>query len=621
MQQDYIFEYAPQAQLLVDPFANRVLAANAKARQLFLLDDVENKMITVTSLFAECLSELYTLSSAAIHHQWAWSENLFFSAPGGSAPLETTVSAIEKGGKTQLIFSYTDGIELFRLRHKASADRHHHAGFTHWSRVETVFEEIERHNQLLLSAVGDGIYGVDAQGCSTFVNPAAEKMLGWSKSELVGRNIHDMIHHTHEDGSHYHPSDCPIYAAFHDGSIHSVDDEVFWSKSGKAIPVEYTSTPVTDNGDLVGAVVIFRDITERKKTEKKLLNAIREVDSLKHRLELENAYLQEEINADFNHHQIIGQSTAVQHMIHQIDLVAPTSANVLITGESGTGKELIARAIHEVSARKARPLIRVNCAAVPTELFESEFFGHVKGAFSGAVANRAGRFELADGATIFLDEVGEIPLPLQSKLLRVLQEQQFERVGDSRTCYVDVRVIAATNQNLKSLVELGKFREDLYFRLNVFPIESPPLRKRLQDLPMLTKHFIEKVCSRSNKRRPKVSLAQLEHLKAYHWPGNIRELENIIERQVILSSDNKLQFDFLASSISPPTQASQIESADIINETQKIKLGVASIELALKQARGKIYGEDGAAAILGLKPTTLASRIKKYNIKKHAFQV
>ena len=620
MLQHDAFEHGPQAQLLVDPLENRVLAANIKARQLFLLGDLKEKTVTVTSLFAECLSELYTLSSDALHHHWAWSENLVFSAPGGSAPLETTVSTIEQNGNTLLIFSCSDGIDLFRLRHKASADRHHHAGFLHWSRVETVFEEIERQNQLLLSAVGDGIYGVDASGCSTFVNPAAEKMLGWSKSELVGRDIHDMIHHTHEDGSHYHPSDCPIYAAFHDGSVHSIDDEVFWSKSGKAIPVEYTSTPVTDNGNLVGAVVIFRDITERKKTKKKLLNAISEIDSLKQRLELENAYLQEEINADFNHHQIIGQSQAVQHMVRQIELVAPTDANVLIIGESGTGKELIARAIHEISARKARPMIRVNCAAIPVELFESEFFGHVRGAFSGAVSDRAGRFELADGATIFLDEVGEIPLQLQSKLLRVLQEQQFERVGDSKTCCVDVRVIAATNQDLKSLVEKGAFREDLYFRLNVFPVESPPLRKRLEDLPMLTKHFIDKICKRSNKVHPRVSLAQLENLKAYHWPGNIRELENIIERQVILSSDNKLYFDFLSTATSAPNAVSQVQPTHILNEAQKVKLGVASIELALKQAAGKIYGEKGAAAILGLKPTTLASRIKKYNIKKSVFQ-
>lgn len=615
-----IFEYGPQAQILVAPFDNKVLAANIKARQLFLLSDAVHETITVTSLFKDCLPELYTLSSAAMHHGWAWSENLFFSAPGESAPLETMVSVSKSQQRIHLIFSFNDSIDLFRLRHKSSAERHHDAGFLHWTKSETLFEEIERQNQLLLSAVGDGIYGVDANGCTTFVNPAAEVMLGWSKSELVGRNIHDMIHHTHEDGSHYHPSDCPIYAAFHDGSVHSVDDEVFWSKSGKPIPVEYTSTPVTDNGNLVGAVVIFRDITERKVTEEKLLIAMREVDSLKQRLELENAYLQEEIKADFNHHQIVGQSAAVQHMVNQIELVAPTNANVLITGESGTGKELIARAIHEASARKARPLIRVNCAAIPAELFESEFFGHVKGAFSGAISNRAGRFELADGATIFLDEVAEIPLQLQGKLLRVLQEQQFERVGDSKTCSVDVRVIAATNQNLKLQVEKGKFREDLFYRLNVFPIESPALKERLEDLPMLTKHFIKKVCSRSNKSLPMVSLAQLEHLKSYHWPGNIRELENIIERQVILSNDNRLHFDFLSSVISKPTPHNSHPVIQPTNEVQKIKLDISSIELALKQAGGRIYGADGAATILGLKPTTLASRIKKYDIKMHLFR-
>jgi PAS domain S-box-containing protein len=621
MLQRDIFEHAPQAQLLVAPFENKMLAANIKAQQLFLLGDVTNKTITVTSLFKDCLPELYTLSSAAMHHGWAWSENLFFSVPGDSVPLETSVSVIEKHENTLLIFSFSDSIDLFRLRHKSSADRHHHGGFFHWTRTETVFEEIERQNQLLLSAVGDGIYGVDENGCTTFINPAAEFMLGWNKNELVGRNIHDMIHHTHADGSHYHPSDCPIYAAFHDGSVHSVDDEVFWTKSGQAIPVEYTSTPVTDNGSLIGAVVIFRDITERQKTERKLLNAMREVDSLKQRLELENAYLQEEIKADFNHHQIIGQSAAVQQMVNQIELVAPTNANVLITGESGTGKELIARAIHEASARKARPMIRVNCAAIPAELFESEFFGHIKGAFSGAISNRAGRFELADSGTIFLDEVAEIPLQLQGKLLRVLQEQQFERVGDSKTCCVDVRVIAATNQNLKLQVERGKFREDLFYRLNVFPIESPALKKRLDDLPMLTKHFIEKVCNRSNKSRPKVSLAQLEYLKAYHWPGNIRELENIIERQVILSNDNRLKFDFLSSVISKQSQDNVQPVIKPTNEIQKVKLDISSIEIALKQACGRIYGENGAAAILGLKPTTLASRIKKYNIKMHLFRV
>ncbi|MCU4676517.1 sigma 54-interacting transcriptional regulator [Catenovulum sp. 2E275] len=476
---------------------------------------------------------------------------------------------------------------------------------------------MERHNQLLLSAVGDGIYGVDANGCTTFVNQAAEQILGWRKNEITGKKIHDIIHHSHGDGDIYHSQHCPIYASFRDGKVHIIEDEVFWHKSGEAIPVEYTSTPVTDRGELVGAVVIFRDITERKKTQEKLLHALDEIASLKQKLEVENAYLLEELNADFNHHRIIGQSAVLQRLVQQIELVGPTSANVLIIGESGTGKELIARALHESSERKSRPLIKVNCAAIPAELFESEFFGHIKGAFSGAIAERTGRFELADGGTIFLDEIGELPLQLQGKLLRVLQEQQFERVGDSKTRNVDVRVIAATNRDLKQLVEDKKFREDLYFRLNVFPIDSPPLRSRIDDIPMLLTHFVNKVCKKLNQPKPSISMSQMQHLQNYDWPGNIRELENIIERQVILAKGGKLDFSFLAINQPKYNQITPSSiSPELMTNHQYQALEVINIKKALKQSKGKIYGDKGAAELLGLKPTTLASKIKKYQISR-----
>ncbi len=278
------------------------------------------------------------------------------------------------------------------------------------------------------------------------------------------------------------------------------------------------------------------------------------------------------------------------------------------------------RAIHEVSERQGRPLIKVNCAAIPVDLFESEFFGHVKGAFSGAISDRLGRFELADGATIFLDEVGEIPLQLQGKLLRVLQEQQFERVGESKTRHVNVRVISATNQNLKSLVEQQKFREDLYFRLNVFPIHSPALRERIDDIPLLVKHFIDKVCLRFNKPQPQVSIAQMQYLQQYQWPGNIRELENIIERQLILAKSNKINFDFLAKEI--PTSKAKISTFakdSLLNAQQQKELEKHNLENALAQCKGKIYGEDGAAQLLGLPPTTLASKLKKFAINKRLF--
>lgn len=628
----HLFINAPKALLFIDPFSNEILEINAKAMAMFGLQHEDLKHTKVTSVFGSCLDKLLNFTQEIIASGDAWSNDLFFFKQHEKVYLDITATAIDD----KILFSCQNAKVTFARYHQAIAQAEYQAGIVHWNANETVFEEIERQNQLLLSAVGDGIYGVDVNGNTTFVNSAAEQILGWKKHELVGKNIHDVIHHSHASGKHYHAHMCPIYAAFKDGEVHSVDDEVFWDKSGKPIPVEYKSTPVTENGLLIGAVVIFRDITQRKSIQTKLLKALKEVDVLKERLEQDNAYLLEELNADFNHHQIIGQSMRVKHMVNQIELVGPTHANVLITGESGTGKELIARAIHEVSERKARPLIRVNCAAIPADLFESEFFGHVKGAFSGAISDRVGRFELADGATIFLDEVGEIPLQLQGKLLRVLQEQQFERVGESKTRNVDVRVISATNQNLKKLVEQNKFREDLYFRLNVFPIHSPALRERVDDVPLLVKHFIDKVCINLNRPQPEVSVAQMKILSQYHWPGNIRELENIIERQIILAQSNKITFEFLANetlihqSISTNMNHTAIrfknetsvntDSKPVLISAQEQKLlEKANLANALKQCQGKIYGDNGAAEILGLKPTTLSSKLKKYGINRQEF--
>lgn len=614
--QNHLFSNAPTAMLLIDPTNNQILQANSKAKRLFALSNNDLANYKVTQFFHECLEQLIHFTQQVLIQKDAWSSDLSIKVNSEIIHLEINATQVEE----YILMSCQKSVESFARYHQAIVESNYQSGLAHWRKNETAFEEIERQNQLLLTAVGDGIYGVDDQGNTTFVNLAAEKITGWKREDIIGKKMHEVMHHTYPDGSHYHAHDCPIYAAFNDGEIHSVDNEVFWSKVGKPIPVEYTSTPVTEHGILIGAVVIFRDITERKRIQQKLLNAMEEVDSLKRRLEMENAYLLEELNADFNHHQIIGQSAQVQHMVQQIELVGPTNANVLIIGESGTGKELIARAIHEVSERKARPMIRVNCAAIPADLFESEFFGHVKGAFSGAISDRVGRFELADGATIFLDEVGEIPIQLQGKLLRVLQEQQYERVGDSRTRNVDVRVISATNQDLKKLIKENKFREDLYYRLNVFPIQSPALRDRIDDLPLLVKHFINKVCRRINKTQPKVSLAQMQLLEQYTWPGNIRELENIIERQIILAKGDKITFDILAKQANN-TQVSvkTVAPSELMSATQHKALEKSNIEKALQHCKGKVYGNDGAAELLGLKPTTLASKIKKYEINRHRF--
>ena len=496
--------------------------------------------------------------------------------------------------------------------------------FHFWKHIPQVFREFERQNQLILESVGEGIYGVDLEGRATFFNGAAERILGWDASEMLGRVAHSMFHYKHRNGEHYHVTMCPIYQAFKDGVKRVVEDEVFWTKEGKPIDVEYTSTPIRDGDNLVGAVVIFRDVTQKRLNQERLVSALQEVEELKHRLEIENAYLQEELRTEFNHHLIVGKSKGLQDIIQKIEMVAPTQATTLITGESGTGKELIARAIHELSHRGGRSLIKVNCAAIPADLFESEFFGHAKGAFTGAINARVGRFELADGGTLFLDEVAEIPIALQGKLLRVLQEQQFEPVGGTQTKNVDVRIIAATNKNLKMLAKHGKFREDLYFRLNVFPIESIPLRNRLDDIPLLALHFLKRAATRANKTYLRIPENEMERLGKYSWPGNIRELENIIERQVILARDNMLSFADLPQDLPDEISESKIllnsDPNEILTEGEIKNRERCNIEIALKRAGGKVSGKNGAAEILNLKPTTLSSRIKKYGIDVSAYK-
>jgi formate hydrogenlyase transcriptional activator len=479
---------------------------------------------------------------------------------------------------------------------------------------------IKRQNELILEAAGEGIYGIGADGLATFVNPAAVAMTGWTPGDIIGQPIHDMHHHTRPDGSPYPREECPIYAAFNDGKIHHCENEMFWRKDGSSFPVEYTSTPIVENGKLAGAVVVFKDITERKQAEQELHQAYTEVERMKERLEAENVYLQEEMKVERNFAGIVGQSHAIQQVLHQIELVAPTDASVMISGESGTGKELIASAIHEQSSRLKRPLIRVNCAAIPRDLFESEFFGHVKGAFTGALKDRTGRFELADGGTIFLDEVGEIPLELQSKLLRVLQEGQIERVGEEKTRTVDVRVVAATNRDLRADVDARDFREDLFFRLNVFPIEAVPLRDRIDDIPLLATHFISLICSRLNRTEPNLTQANLKQLQAYDWPGNIRELQNVIERAIIVSKGNRLQFSLPGRGMETETTSSESADGDLgtmpFTETERLARDRANILTALKLANGRISGEDGAAELLGIKPTTLSSRMKSMGVGK-----
>ena len=342
--------------------------------------------------------------------------------------------------------------------------------------------------------------------------------------------------------------------------------------------------------------------------------AFEEIDRLRARLEQENEYLREEARGG-DYGDIVGSSSALRRLMEQIELVARTDATVLIQGESGTGKELIARAIHEKSARAGRPLVRVNCAAVPRELFESEFFGHVRGAFTGAARDRAGRFALADGGTLFLDEVGEIPIELQSKLLRVLQEGQFEPVGDDRTQSANVRVIAATNRSLVNDSTATRFRPDLYYRLSVFPIHVPPLRERREDIPELAIHFLASASKRFGLPPATLKQRHVQELQAYDWPGNIRELQNVVERALITSQGRDLEFELHANS-SVPAITAPAETERIYTEAEMKTFERDNLLRALEATDWKVGGDGGAAKLLGMKPTTLASRMKVMGIAR-----
>ncbi|MFO1005603.1 MAG: sigma 54-interacting transcriptional regulator [Planctomycetaceae bacterium] len=344
--------------------------------------------------------------------------------------------------------------------------------------------------------------------------------------------------------------------------------------------------------------------------------AMEEIDSLRKRLEQENEYLREEVQQAAVFGDLLGQAPALQAVTHQIELVAPTNAAVLILGESGTGKEVVAREIHRHSRRADQPLIKVNCAAIPRELYESEFFGHAKGAFTGALRDRAGRFELADGGTLFLDEIGEIPLDLQAKLLRVLQEGEIERIGEERTRKIDVRIIAATNRNLRAESEAGRFRQDLFYRLSVFPMELPPLRKRVEDIPLLAEHFLTRFARQLGRPRPRLTLANIQQLQRYAWPGNVRELQHTLERACIVAADGRLRFDLPATSSGLHSERSESPTPQGILTDEELRAFEAeNIRAALSQCHGKVYGPNGAAALLGTKPTTLNSRIKTLGIR------
>ncbi len=492
-------------------------------------------------------------------------------------------------------------------------DNHEFLAVSYYQELDS-WDKISHRFKAFYLATPAMLHTMDHNGCILEVSDRWLHKLGYARKDVIGRYIGDFYTETVreelQDGSLTHLNFAEEY---------SNHERQMVTRSGEILDVLVSAARVNNRrGEPIRLQVAIKDVTDRNRALSDLQKAFDENAKLRNALELERDYLRENIRESMNDGEIVGGSPALQSMLGRIEAVAYTTANVLIIGESGTGKELVSHAIHSRSQRKNEPLVTVNCASIPSELFESEFFGHVKGAFTGATRDRIGRFQLADGGTIFLDEVGEIPLELQSKLLRVLEQQQFERVGDDKTRTIDVRIIAATNRDLADEVAAGRFREDLFYRLNVFPIDVPPLRERGDDVIHIASHFIADICNDFGRPLLALSERNVRQLRAYSWPGNVRELRNVLERAIILSRDNKINLSIPVGPAQDAPRATAVVTNDYLNEQEMRAFTKRNLEQVLRAANGKVSGEGGAAELLGLKPTTLTDRLRSFGIEMPA---
>jgi formate hydrogenlyase transcriptional activator len=483
--------------------------------------------------------------------------------------------------------------------------------------IEEALKISETRYRRLFETAQDGILILDAEtGQISDVNPFLVEMLGYSHEDFLGKNLWEFGAFQDIDASK------ATFLELQSKGYVRYNDLPLETRDGRPIAVEFVSNVYLVNHHKVIQCNI-RDITERKRIAEALQNAhneleqrveertvelrtaLSELKTLKDQLEAENIYFRQEIKMKHQFDHILGQSDGLKYVLYRAEQVAPTNTTVLILGETGTGKELIAAAIHNMSPRKDRPLITVNCAALPANLIESELFGREKGAFTGADTRQVGRFEIAHGSTLCLDEIGELPLEVQAKLLRAIQHSEFERLGSSHTIKVDIRVVATTNRNLEEEVRKGRFRQDLYYRLNVFPITVPPLRQRKEDIPLMVQAFVERYSRKLGKQITSIQKETLKALQDYPWPGNVRELESIIERAVILCPGPVLQLADKLEISSPPL-SSTVRTLEDMERNQILK--------TLSETGWRIEGKDGAAAILGLNPSTLRARMHKLGI-------
>ena len=465
---------------------------------------------------------------------------------------------------------------------------------------EKKLKESEERIRLFTQNVPDFLLQVDRAGRINYINKTLE---GLAQKDVIGSSVYSWI--PEETSEKFKDKLENVFSLRGSEIIEHPGNGL----KGEPIWFETQMGPLEKSGEITQVIIVSRDITERKTAELELKRALSENIELKQQIEAENIYLKEELKLEGSFNEIVGSSKSLRKVLKQVEQVAKTDSTVLILGETGTGKELIARAIHNASDRKNKSMVKVNCSALPADLIESELFGHEKGAFTGALNRKIGRFELANGGTIFLDEIGDLPIALQTRLLRVLQESEFERVGGEKTIKVDVRVITATNRNLDNQVLEKKFRQDLYYRLNVFPIECPPLRDRVDDIPSLVNHFVNKHNPKVNNKIKTVHQKTIKRLIHYNWPGNIRELEHVIERAVILNQGGQLRLGkwFMDSSIDTVV-SDDLKTLETLERDYIIKV--------LEKTNWKIRGKNGAAQILGMQPTTLESRMKKRGIKR-----
>lgn len=448
-----------------------------------------------------------------------------------------------------------------------------------------------------IESISDGVYWFDDQLRFIRVNSAACDALGYTAEELIGKMGKDI-----NPEYSFEKSTEMWEETKRKGSMTFETTHI--RKDGSSFPVEITNNIICWKGKELKCSIV-RDISLRKEKENQLKDALGEVEALKNKFQKQNVYLREEIKLNYNFEEIIAENKKCKQLLSKLEQVAETSSTVLIVGETGTGKELLARAIHNLSDRQTNPLIKINCATLPVQLAESELFGHEKGAFTGAEAKKIGKFELAHQSSIFLDEIGDMPLEIQTKLLRVLQEGEFERLGGNETVKADVRVIAATNKNLEEAIEKGEFREDLFYRLNVFPLHPIPLRERKSDIPALTYHFVKKFEKKTNKSIETISHDTFERLAKYEWPGNIRELENIIERAMITSKEGVLDLGDWQPKQTPKREAFKLNDIE--------RNHIVSV---LEMCQGKISGPHGAAELLNINPKTLESKMKRLGIER-----